>query len=66
MILVFALLVYIGNEVQEDRTSYWIDIKRCIYHAEQINNNSLLRNGNIVTAICLPEWVDTGKVRVLK
>lgn len=66
MILVFALLIYIDGDVQQDRTSYWIDIKRCIYHAEQINNNSLLRNGSIVTAICLPEWVDTGKVRVLK
>ena len=48
------------------RTSKCPYKEHSVFILNQINNNSLLRNGSIVTAICLPEWVDTGKVRVLK
>lgn len=66
MILVFALLVYIDGEIQQDRTSYWLDIQRCIYHAQKINDNESIRSGSLITAICLPEWVDKNKAKVLK
>lgn len=50
MIHVFALLVWLGDNLQKD-TMYFYDIDRCKYFAERINRQPPTPKGSYV-AVC--------------
>ena len=57
MIHVFALLVWLGDNLQKD-TMYFYDVDRCKYFADRINKQPQTPKGKYV-ATCEVRLVDT-------
>jgi hypothetical protein len=65
MTLVFALVTYLGIQVNDE--SYFRNIDDCLYFANRINKNPpkpLPDNKSVkYTALCIPQKVDIDKVQ---
>jgi hypothetical protein len=63
MKLVFALIVLIDGTVDAEATSYWHDITRCRWFAEELTIQGTIRRYDTpVHAYCKPMYVDPAEV----
>lgn len=64
MLLVFVLVVSVNGEIDKTQ-SYWKDLTRCRYFAQQLTwQSSNIRYGNPVRAWCKPAYVDPKRVQI--
>jgi hypothetical protein len=59
---VFVLLVFIGigeEKRLESNDLFFRDLKECVWYAQTLH-----KQGNLVTAYCLPRYVNPGNVRI--
>jgi hypothetical protein len=70
MQLVFALIIMLNGEEQNDRVSYWEDVNRCRYFSHRINKQAYNyyygHSKSPVRAYCIPIWVDPKNTEVLR
>ena len=65
MILVFALIVVVNGDIDQQATSYWADLNRCKYFAEKLRvQGTHRRYVTPVTAYCLPKYKNPDKTRI--
>jgi len=65
MQLVFALIVLIDGEVDANATSYWLNLKRCRWYAEELTIQGTLRKYHTpVLAYCKPVYVNPAEVTI--
>jgi len=65
MKLVFALIVLVNGTIDADATSYWKDLNRCRWFAEELTiQGTKRRYYTPVHAYCVPKYVDPTKVKV--
>ena len=65
MKLVFALIVMIDGTVDAEATSYWYDLTRCRWFAEELTIQGTTRRYETpVLAYCKPVYVDPDKVEI--
>ena len=63
MKLVFALIVLIDGKVDAEATSYWLNLKRCRWYAEELTIQGTLRKYHTpVHAYCKPVHVNPEEV----
>ena len=63
MKLVFALIVLIDGTVDAEATSYWHDLTRCRWFAEELTIQGTIRKYETpVLAYCKPVYVDPAEV----
>ena len=59
---VFVLLVFIGigeEKKLESNDLFFRDLNDCVWYAQTLH-----KQGNLVTAYCLPRYVNPGNVRI--
>lgn len=57
--MVFALIVVVNGEIQENAKSYWQGLARCRWYAEELTIQGTRRKYHTpVYAYCVPEYVD--------
>ncbi len=65
MQLVFALMVMVNSELDETATSYWHDLNRCRWFAEELTIQGTRRRYHTpVHAYCVPKYVNPTKVLI--
>tara|TARA_R110000868_G_scaffold111743_3_gene301443 strand:+ start:6950 stop:7150 length:201 start_codon:yes stop_codon:yes gene_type:complete len=65
--LVFALIVLVNGEIDNNATSHWYDLNRCRYFAEELTiQGTRRRYQSPVLAYCVPRFVDVKKVEVYR
>lgn len=65
MKLVFALIVLIDGTIDAEATSYWLDLKRCRWFAEELTIQGTKRKYfTPVHAYCVPRYVNPEKVTI--
>jgi hypothetical protein len=63
--LVFALIIVVNGEIQQNAKSYWQGLSRCRWYAEELTVQGTLRKYETpVHAYCVPEYVDPQKVTI--
>jgi hypothetical protein len=59
MLLAFALIVTVNGEVDAKATSYWRNLERCRWFAEELTIQGTRRRYHTpVMAYCVPKYVD--------
>ncbi len=59
---VFLLLVFVGigeDKKLESKDLFFRDLQECVWYAQTLH-----KQGNLVTAYCLPKYVNPGNVRI--
>ena len=59
---VFLLLVFVGigdDKKLESKDLFFRDLQECVWYAQTLH-----KQGNLVTAYCLPRYVNPGNVRI--
>ena len=59
---VFLLLVFVGigeEKKLESKDLFFRDLQECVWYAQTLH-----KQGNLVTAYCLPKYVNPGNVRI--
>jgi hypothetical protein len=67
MKLVFALIVMVNGTIDAKAESYWFDLNRCRWFAEELTIQGTIRTYRTpVHAYCVPRYVDVTKVEVYR
>jgi hypothetical protein len=65
MLLAFALIVTVNGEVDAKATSYWRNLERCRWFAEELTiQGTIRRYHTTVMAYCVPKYVDPETILV--
>ena len=59
---VFLLLVFVGigeEKKLESKDLFFRDLNDCVWYAQTLH-----KQGNLVTAYCLPRYINTGNIRI--
>jgi hypothetical protein len=65
MLLAFALIVTVNGEVDAKATSYWRNLERCRWFAEELTIQGTRRRYHTpVMAYCVPKYVDPETILV--